>query len=126
MSQRGSRFMGMVLALSITAAALFCIFVMVDAMRNDPGPAIIGGMLGTAVFGAVLLGPIGRTIGKMLSSDATAPDDTARRLDAIEYQLGEPPADGARFGELEERIEFLDRMLAQRQHAKLSQHHTPV
>ncbi len=63
----------------------------------------------TGILGFVALGPIGRALARRIEGQAAGPGefgDLERRLMELEHQVG-------RTAELEERLEFAERMLLQ-------------
>ncbi|MES2304111.1 MAG: hypothetical protein V4558_01315 [Gemmatimonadota bacterium] len=127
MSGRGSRFMGMVLALGLSAMALVFVFAVAEPYMHREVPREVDGMaifvlaLGTAIFGSLLFGPVGKAIKGML--EAGPRDDLATmRLEELEARLsnmetrglssGEVEAQFSRLAEVEDRLDFAERLLA--------------
>ncbi|MDX2260568.1 MAG: hypothetical protein SFU84_02560 [Gemmatimonadales bacterium] len=124
MSGRFSRSLGMVLVLGLMMiAGVFMAFLMDEAGRKGFEFLVIG-MFGLAGMGWLLLrGPVGKALAGML--EGTGPGDTmlVQRVADLEARLadvehrgltsGEVDQAYARLAEMEERLEFTERMLAQ-------------
>ena len=123
-----SRLIGMILTLGLTGMAIGLLFGMMEEARfvHDPTP-VFGVVAGAAIFFALLRGPVGRAIARMLEASAGHDDQLALRVDELEAQLNELGQDQRRVAELEERLDFAERLLAQR-HAtpELGRVDTPV
>lgn len=118
MSSTGSKFIGMVLTLGLTGMAIgFLIATMEEARgMHDPTP-VFGIVAGAVVFGVLLRGPVGKAIGKMLDGGETVDTRLSQRVEQLEAQVFDSVSDQQRIAELEERVDFAERMLAQRQNA---------
>ncbi len=127
MSNNSSKFVGMILTLGLTAMAIGFLIAMMEESRgiNNPVPAfaIVGG---AAIFAVMLRGPVGRAIGKMLDSSPAHDDQLALRVEQLESQLLDSRDAFDRVAELEERVDFAERMLSQRKHLALPLHDTPA
>ena len=79
---------------------------------NGGGPAVVMMVFLTLVAATVILWPIMRAIGRRLEGKGR--DDTALRaeLEQLHQRLGEVDHLQQRVAELEERIDFAERMLA--------------
>jgi hypothetical protein len=77
------------------------------------GFAISVGILGVAGGVAVMLGPVGKAIARRLSGGSDS-GVQPEELDQIHTRLGELDEMTARLAELEERVDFAERLLAQR------------
>ena len=115
MSARGSRGWGAVLLLGLVGMGLFFLAFVLDEGRtvDNPMPALTA-IAGAGIFAALFLGPVGRTIARMLESDSRPDDEAAMRLEDVEARLAELSLEQQRVGELEERLDFTERLLAQR------------
>jgi hypothetical protein len=87
---------------------------------GDVAPVIVMSVLAISVAATFILrGPIGKALARWIESwgatEAAALDVRAvgdpRRLDEIEHRLGEVEAREARLAELEERLDFAERLL---------------
>jgi hypothetical protein len=87
---------------------------------GDVAPVVVMSVLSLSVAATFILrGPIGKALARWIESwgatesaalDARAGGDP-RRLDEIEHRLGELEAREARLAELEERLDFAERLL---------------
>jgi hypothetical protein len=116
MSGQGSKFWGIAATLGLTAMGLFFLFGVMEESRNinNPTPAIAG-VAAAIVFFALWHGPVGRAIGKMLEGPGAPDDHVIGRMEQLEDRLAELGADQLRIAELEERLDFTERLLAQRE-----------
>jgi hypothetical protein len=90
--------LGVVVAVAVSFAVV--------ASRLGEGFAIPVGIVGSIAFAVVLRGPVGHALARRLSGDtATASEEVLQHLDDVR----------ARMGELEERLDFTERVLAQTQ-----------
>ena len=87
----------------------------------DPGdlaPLIGFSILGTlAALVLILRGPIGRALARRLEGQSAVADE---RLGEVERRLQELETREHRVGELEDRLDFAERLLAQRDDARLT------
>ena len=127
MRTNSARNVGGFLDYVLTVAALIFVGMMV-ILSGKSGPAmpVLGLGAGVAMFIVLCLGPVGKAIARMLATNDDAGDDAQLRLDQLEGQLVDQGYDHQRLAELEESIEFAERLLAAAPGTKLPQHHTPV
>ncbi len=113
---RGGRIVGMLLTLSLTGMALAFLVGMTEQARfiHDPTP-LAGAVAGAAIFFALLRGPVGRAIGKMLDSGGASDDESTQRIEQLEAHVSDLAYDQQRMAELEERLDFAERLLSQRE-----------
>ena len=117
MSSKTSRFMGLTLTLGLTGMGLFFLaFVMVEG-RNINGPIpVFSILIAGGVFAAMMFGPVGKSIARMLEGESSQLDDQiAMRVEDLEARLAELTMEQSRVGELEDRLDFAERLLAQPQ-----------
>lgn len=117
-SGHAGKFWGVVATLGLTAMGLIFLFALVESSRevNNPMPALAGAA-GAVVFFAMWRGPVGRAIGRMLEGQAGADDQLLLRVEQLEDRLAEAGMDQLRIADLEERLDFAERVLAQREPA---------
>ena len=115
MSGPGSRGWGVFLLLALVGMGLTFLAAVLDQSRfiDSPMPALVG-LVGAAVMGVLFLGPVGKVIARMLEGDSRHDDEAAMRLEDVEARLAELSLEQQRVGELEERLDFTERLLAQR------------
>ena len=115
MSGKFGRFLGMTLVISLVMlAGAFMIYVLEDLSRQGFEMA----MLGLAGLGGmswlVLRGPVGKALASMLEGSSGGEDQMlASRVADLEDRLQEVSLETQRFLEIEERLEFTERLLAQ-------------
>ena len=115
----GARFWGTIATLGLTGMGLFFLFGVMEESRqvNPPIVALVVAGAAAATFFAIWRGPVGRAIGKMLEGQSAADDHLVMRVEQLEDRLAELGMDQIRVAELEERLDFAERMLAQRESA---------
>ena len=96
---------------TVIVAAAVCFTVV--AIRVGEGFAIPVGIAGAVAFAVVMRGPLGKALARRLEGAAAEPtDEVLQTLDDIRGRLGE----------LEERLDFTERVLAQHhESARLAQ-----
>jgi len=72
-------------------------------------------LIAGGVFAALMFGPVGKAIGRMLESDSQIDDHLTMRVEDLEARIAELSMEQSRVGELEDRLEFAERLLAQPQ-----------
>ena len=114
---QGSKFWGVVLTLGLTAGALIFLFGTMEESRGMPNPAmpVFGALIGGGIFFGLIRGPIGKAIAKMLEGHPVQDDQLVQRVEQLEDRLSELGMDQLRVAELEERLDFAERLLAQRE-----------
>ncbi len=115
MSSKTSRFMGLTLTLGLTGMGLFFLaFVMIEG-RNINGPIpVFSILIAGGVFAAMMFGPVGKSIARMLEGESSQLDDQiAMRVEDLEARLAELTMEQSRVAELEDRLDFAERLLAQ-------------
>jgi hypothetical protein len=111
-----SKFWGVVITLGLTGMGLFFLFGVMEESRNISNPTpVFAAVAATAIFFALWRGPVGRAVGKMLEGHNAPDDQTAMRVDQLEDRLAELGMDQLRVAELEERLDFAERLLSQRE-----------
>lgn len=118
----------MVMGLGLATMALIFLFAVAepymhrDSSREVDGIAIFLMALGAGIFAAVLLGPIGKAIGRMLESVPRDDDPAMLRIEELESRIasietrgltsGEVEAQFSRLAEVEDRLDFAERLLS--------------
>lgn len=118
MSNRGSRFWGFATTMGLTGMGLlFLAFVMDEGRHvNSPLP-VFAILIGGGIFAGLVFGPVGKAIGRMLDAGDAVDDQLVMRVEDLEARLAELSMEQSRVAELEERIEFTERLMAQRDEA---------
>ncbi len=116
MSGRLSRGAGMFLVLGLAGMASIVLALVVDAARyaDHPGP-VLAGLLGLGGMGWLLLrGPVGKAIASILEGGAAESDMLlSSRVAELEDRLHELSLETQRLMEIEDRLEFAERMIAE-------------
>lgn len=113
---QGSKFWGVAITLGLTGMGLFFLFATMEESRNVGNPTpVFAGIAAGAIYFALLRGPVGKAIGKMLEGSNTPDDQLGMRVEQLEDRLAELGMDQVRIAELEERLDFAERLLAQRE-----------
>jgi hypothetical protein len=128
MSRTPARFaVGVVLSLGIAVSALLFIAIVLSSARHQEQPMYdIAAALACAAFYVVLMrGPLGKAIHGMLDSS----DDDGALLEQgnlIDELMERATQDRLHLQELEERVEFAERLLAHQPEVQLPAQRTPV
>ena len=108
------RLFGMAASVALAAMALVFAVAVVDEIGGGeitPG-AVVVLLAGVGIFGSLVLGPVGRALGRLIEGEAD-PDAVSREtLQDLEERVHELSLHGQRLLELEERLEFTERLLA--------------
>jgi hypothetical protein len=115
MSGKFGRFLGMTLVMFLVVmAGGFLIYVLEDLARRGSEVALLGlaGLAGMSWL--VFRGPVGKALASMLEGSSGGEDPMlASRVADLEDRLQELSLETQRFLEIEERLEFTERLLAQ-------------
>lgn len=115
MSNRGSRFWGFATTLGLTGMALLYLAFVMDEGRNIDNPMpVFAILIGGGIFAGLIFGPVGKALARMLDSHELPDDQVVMRVEDLEARLAELSMEQSRVAELEERIEFTERLMAQR------------
>lgn len=118
MSGRASRGAGMFLVLGLAGMAM--LFLAVLASESNGPEEFLVGVLGLGGFGWLLLrGPVGRALASMLEGGGPPATDQllAVRVADLEDRVQELTLEAQRLMEIEERIDFTERLIASREDA---------
>jgi tetrahydromethanopterin S-methyltransferase subunit G len=126
MSGRGGRAAGIFLTLTLSAMALvFLAFLMDGLTRNHPEAMIPGGIALAGLTWLFARGPLGIAIARLLEGEADATPVSSARFAELESRLAELEHRGltsgeveqayVRLAEMEERVDFAERLLARRE-----------
>lgn len=127
MSGAPSKFFGVVLSVGLTLVTVIGISVALDnATRRPPGPYVLMSAVFAGAYLLLMRGPLGKAIARMLDG-TSAPDPMLDRSDEIDELLARSADDRLRLLELEDRLDFAERLLSQRsEFPQLPMHRTPV
>ncbi|HPF61330.1 MAG: hypothetical protein KC544_08155 [Gemmatimonadetes bacterium] len=116
MASRSSKVLGMITVLAMTGMSLTFLAFLIDEAGRNGFEFVLAGLLGGGGFGWLLLrGPVGKAIAGMLEGGSSAEDPMLGvRLADVEDRLQEVSLETQRMMELEDRLEFAERLLAQR------------
>jgi hypothetical protein len=122
MSGRLSRGAGMFLVLGLAGMATLVLALVVDASRyaTHPGP-MFAGLIGLGGMGWLLLrGPVGKAIANILEGGSAEADMLVNsRVAELEDRLHELSLETQRLMEIEDRLEFAERMIAEQASRKM-------
>lgn len=119
MSNKGSRGFGLVLTLGLAGMGLLFIAFLMDEGSRINGPMPFFSLLvGGGIFAAMVFGPIGKAIGKMLEGESPVDDQVAMRVEDLEARVIELTMEQSRVAELEDRLDFTERLIASGQRAE--------
>jgi hypothetical protein len=111
-----NRALGALLVAMITTISLSYLWFAVDQFSRRGFEYVLVGLAAGGVFmGLLLRGPIGRAIARMLEGEPALDDRMVEQLDDFDARLAEIGLDAQRVRELEERLDFAERFLAQQQ-----------
>jgi len=80
---------------------------------SDIAPMVITTVLTIAVAGTIILrGPVGRALARAIELGAGHSPEDDGRLAQLEHRIAELETGQARLAELEERVDFAERLLA--------------
>lgn len=120
MSNRVSRGMGLLLTLGLTGMGLFFLaFIMVEGRRIDNPMPVFALLMGGGIFAATMFGPVGKALAKMLEGEARVDDQLTMRVEDLEARIAELTMEQSRVAELEDRLDFTERMILQRERESL-------
>jgi hypothetical protein len=115
MSGKFGRFLGMVMVITLMMMAGGFLIFLFDDMSNQGFEYVLLGLAGLGGLGWLLLrGPVGKALASMLEGGSVSEDQMlALRVADLEDRLQEVSLETQRFLEIEERLEFTERLLAQ-------------
>lgn len=118
MSGRTPREAGVFLVLGLAGMAM--LFLAVVATEANGPEQLMGGLLGLGGMSWLLLrGPVGKALASMLEGGGSDPADPAlaMRVADLEDRVQELTLEAQRLMEIEERIDFTERLIASREDA---------
>jgi hypothetical protein len=80
---------------------------------NDVAPMMMAVVFFLSVGAVIILrGPVGKALARRIEGKAAVDPALADRVEELEHRLAELDQERARIGELEERLDFAERLLA--------------
>jgi hypothetical protein len=119
MSGKFSKFVGGVMVLTLMGMGLlFMAFLLEEVNRGFE--YVLLGLSALLGFGWLMLrGPVGKALANLLEGHSSEDPMIAARLADLEDRLNEISLETQRFGEIEERIDFTERLLARQDEREL-------
>jgi hypothetical protein len=112
----GSKLFGMVLVLGLAGMSLAYLGASISDLSRRGFEFVLAALAGGGVFFWLMLrGPVGKAIAAMLEGDAQHDEELLMRVEDLEARLAELSLEQQRVGELEERLDFAERLLATRE-----------
>ncbi len=109
----GSKVFGLVIVLGLAAMSLTFLAVSINAISYRGGGFALAAVAGGgAFFWLMLRGPVGKAIASLLDGDGRTDDELLMRVEDLEARLAELSLEQQRVGELEERLDFAERLLS--------------
>jgi hypothetical protein len=110
----GGRAWGTGLLVVLTGMGLmFLAFVLDEGRMFDNPLPLATAIAGAAIYAALFFGPVGKAIARMLDSDGRPDDESTMRLEDVESRVAELTLEQHRMAELEDRLDFTERLLSQ-------------
>jgi hypothetical protein len=114
-SSNSSRTTAAVLIGAMSAMLLiFLFYVMLAGDHSDTPMPFITTIAAVIIFVALFIGPPGRALARMLEGRSSADDNMVLQVDELETRVQEMVLEQQRLQEIEERLDFAERLLAQR------------
>jgi hypothetical protein len=114
------RIVGLIFSVFLVGGALGFLAGMLDLTRNMGFEYTLLGMsAATALYWIVLRGPLGRSVASLLEGEGGSDEMTQVRLEDVEDKVQELALESQRMMELEERLEFTERLLSQHRDSKV-------
>jgi hypothetical protein len=108
-----TKIIGAFLSMALVAAALGFLVGVIEMTQNQGFEyTLIGISAASMLYWLVLRGPLGRAIAGMLEGEVGQDASTMIRLEDVEDRVQELSLESQRMLELEERLEFTERLLA--------------
>ncbi len=115
MNKGGSKILGIVLVLVLAGMSLAYLGASIDEFSRRGFEYVLAALAGGGVFFWLMLrGPVGKAIASLLEGDTQHDEELVMRVEDLEARLAELSLEQQRVGELEERLDFTERLLAQR------------
>ena len=116
MNKGGSKILGIILVLILAGMSLTFLAASVNGLARDGFEFVLAALAGGGVFFWLMLrGPVGKAIASLLEGDSQHDEELVMRVEDLESRLAELSLEQQRVGELEERLDFAERLLAARE-----------
>jgi len=116
MNKSGSKILGIVLVLGLAAMSLIYLGASISELARRGFEFVLAALAGGGVFFWLMLrGPVGKAIASLLEGDTQHDEELVMRVEDLEARLAELSLEQQRVGELEERLDFAERLLATRE-----------
>lgn len=114
MGSKFGKLIGMVLVLTMLfMAGGFTVYLFEEASRQGFGLVLMGMAAMIGVAWIMFRGPVGKAIAGMLEGTAGGDPALAMRVEDLEDRLAEVSLETQRLMEIEDRLDFTERLLAQ-------------
>lgn len=112
----GSRIIGMIIVLALALMGVVYLGASISELSRRGFEFVMVAVLGGLGLAYLLFrGPVGKAIAALLEGDPRPDDDLAFRVEDLEARLSELSLEQQRIMELEDRLEFTERLLAARE-----------
>lgn len=114
MGSKFSKFIAMVMVLTLVMMAGAFLIYLLDDAANEGFELVLAGFLALGGLSWLIFrGPVGKALGHMLEGAPTDDAMLAARVADLEDRLAEVSLETQRFMEIEDRLDFTERLLAQ-------------
>jgi hypothetical protein len=115
-SRNGTRALGVVTVLGLAMLGIIFMGVSVGELAKRGLEFVLAALAGGGIFFYLMLrGPVGKAIAGLLEGDTQHDEELIMRVEDLEARLGELSLEQQRVAELEERLDFAERLLAARE-----------
>ena len=112
----GSKVLGMLLVIALAGMSLVYLGGTISELSRRGLEFVLAALAGGGVFFWLMLrGPVGKAIASLLEGDTPNDEELVMRVEDLEARLAELSLEQQRVGELEERLDFAERLLATRE-----------
>ncbi len=114
MNKSGTKILGIALVLALAGMSLTFLAASINGLARDGFEFVLAALAGGGVFFWLMLrGPVGKSIASLLEGDTQHDEELTMRVEDLESRLAELSLEQQRIGELEERLDFTERLLSQ-------------
>lgn len=120
MSKNGAKVIGGVIVLGLAAMSLGYLGASIGQFSRRGFEYVLMAMVGGGAFFYLMLrGPVGKAIASLLEGETSHDEELLMRVEDLEARLTELSLEQQRVGELEERLDFAERLLSTREQAAI-------